>query len=70
MQSRTRRETKSFNIPDVRRDFRRSQEKTEHDGCADISSVTQKAAVENIPRRLLGELEDFRYAILNDCSVG
>jgi len=42
MQSSARRETKSFNIPDVPRDLRRSQERIEHDPCADISLVAQK----------------------------
>src|SRR6266487_375249 len=42
MQSRTCRETKSFNIPDVPRDLRRSQERIEHDPRADISLVPKK----------------------------
>src|SRR6266480_2198530 len=42
MQSRMRRETKSFNIPDAPRDLRRSQEKIEDDPRADISLVSEK----------------------------
>jgi len=48
MQSRTCRETKSFNIPDVPRDLRRSQGRIEHDPRADNLFGTQKAAVKII----------------------